>query len=88
VNQKKERNEAILSVTKKTSKIDLLTLVSEVLPYLPDLLSPRLRSVNAHLYSEKEKEELNRLVNLMLDFGLTFTQEKKADGGYDYYLDP
>ncbi|XP_011497197.1 PREDICTED: chromosome transmission fidelity protein 18 homolog [Ceratosolen solmsi marchali] len=88
VNQKIERNEAILSIMKKTSKIDKLTLVSEVLPYLPDLLSPRLRSVNAQLYSEKEKHELGRLVNLMIDFGLTYTQEKKAEGGYDYYLDP
>ncbi|KAJ8687340.1 hypothetical protein QAD02_023134 [Eretmocerus hayati] len=88
VNQKKERNLAILTATKKTSKYDILTLVTEVLPYLPDLLSPQLRSVNAQLYSVREKEELKRLVNLMLDFGLTFTQERKPGGGYEYYLDP
>lgn len=79
---------AILTITKKVSKYDILTLVSEILPYLPDLLSPKLRSVNAQLYSAVEKQDLERLVNLMLDFGLTFTQEKKPEGGYEYCLDP
>ncbi|KAL7301054.1 hypothetical protein TKK_0006326 [Trichogramma kaykai] len=88
VNQKIERNQAVLSLIKKKSKLDKNALVTEVLPYLPDLLCPQLRSVNAQLYSNKEKEELRRLVDTMLDFGLTFTQIKKPEGGYQYYLDP
>ncbi|XP_058807276.1 chromosome transmission fidelity protein 18 homolog isoform X2 [Phymastichus coffea] len=88
VNQKLERNMAILTITKKVSKYDILTLIAEILPYLPDLLTPKLRSVNAQLYSQAEKQNLDRLVNLMLDFGLTFTQEKKPEGGYEYILDP
>ncbi|XP_014217281.1 chromosome transmission fidelity protein 18 homolog [Copidosoma floridanum] len=88
VNQKIERNKAILMVTKKSSKIDVLTLVSDVLPYLPDILTPRLRPVNLLLYSPKEKLELEKLINVMLDFGLAFTQIKKPMGGYEYVLDP
>ena len=88
VNQKIERNKAILGVVKKQCKMDNLTLVVDVLPYLPDLLCPKLRSVNIQLFSPKEKEQLERLVNIMLDFGLTFTQMRRAEGGYEYYLDP
>lgn len=88
VKQKKDRNEVILSIVKKTSRYDVFTLVSDVLPYLPDLLTPRLRSVNSQLYSSKEKSELKRLVNLMLDFGLSFIQERRPQGGYEYNLDP
>lgn len=79
---------AVLMQCKKTSKADLQTLVSDIFPYLPDLLTPQLRSVNVQLYSPSEKAELERLVNTMLDFGLTFTQEKKPEGGYEYKLDP
>ncbi|XP_001603491.2 chromosome transmission fidelity protein 18 homolog [Nasonia vitripennis] len=87
-NQKLERNKAILTVTKKTSKIDMDTLVTDVLPFLPDIISPRLRSVNVQLYSPKEKAELEKLVNVMLDFGLSFVQEKRPEGGYEYLIDP
>lgn len=88
MNQKLERNKAILTVTKKTSKIEATTLVTDVLPFIPDIISPRLRSVNIQLYSAKEKAELEKLVNVMLDFGLSFVQEKKPDGGYEYLIDP
>lgn len=86
--QKLERNKAILMVTKKNCKIDVTTLVTDILPYLPDMLSPHLRPVNFHLYSPKEKQELEKLVDLMLNFGLVFTQVKKSEGGYEYILDP
>lgn len=60
----------------------------DVAGFLPDLLAPRLRTVPSHLYSSKEKADLARIVDLMLEFGLSFVQEKNLQGGYIYNLDP
>ncbi|XP_011706225.1 PREDICTED: chromosome transmission fidelity protein 18 homolog, partial [Wasmannia auropunctata] len=55
---------------------------------MSDILAPRLRTVPSHLYSPKEKSDLARIINVMLDFGLSFVQEKNPQGGYIYNLDP
>lgn len=55
---------------------------------MPDILAPKLRTVPSHLYSPKEKADLARIVNVMLEFGLSFVQEKSFQGGYVYNLDP
>lgn len=88
VNQKLTRSKAILTTSQKSCGIDKLTLTLDISPLLPELLTPRLRSVSAHLYSSKEKAELMHLVNVMLDYGLTLIQEKKAEGGFEYNLEP
>ena len=35
-----------------------------------------------------EKEVLSKLVNIMIEFGLTFIQERNEDGQFVYRLDP
>lgn len=67
---------------------DVFTLITDIAGFLPDILAPRLRTVPSHLYSPKEKTDLSRIVNLMLEFGLSFVQEKSPQGGYIYNLDP
>ncbi|XP_051170661.1 chromosome transmission fidelity protein 18 homolog isoform X2 [Leptopilina boulardi] len=88
MNQKLMRNKTILTMSQKSCGIDKLTLTLDIAPLLPELLTPRLRSVSAHLYSWKEKAELMHLVNVMLDYGLTLIQEKKPEGGFEYNLEP
>lgn len=67
---------------------DVFTLTIDIAGFLPDILTPKLRTVPSHLYSSKEKADLARIVNVMLEFGLSFVQEKSPQGGYIYNLDP
>ncbi|XP_017754396.1 PREDICTED: chromosome transmission fidelity protein 18 homolog [Eufriesea mexicana] len=86
--QKHARNIGILTSIQRNSGRIISVLTIDIIPFLPDLLSPRLRTISGHLHSTKEKDDINRLVNILIDFGLTFTQEKNLDGSYDYKLDP
>lgn len=88
MNQRHTRNIGILSTVQRNSGRNSVILTIDIAPFLPDLLSSRLRTVSGHLHSTKEKEDINRIVNILINFGLTFTQEKKLDGTYDYKLDP
>lgn len=40
------------------------------------------------MFRGKEKDDLMRLINIMLDYGLTYIQEKQSDGKYEYKLEP
>lgn len=86
--QKQARTTSILSAMQKSVNMDKITLCLDVIPFLLDILNPRLRSVSAQLYTLEEKAELTNLINIMLDFGLVFVQEKKLEGGYEYNIDP
>ncbi|KAI8332374.1 hypothetical protein BC941DRAFT_436468 [Chlamydoabsidia padenii] len=63
-------------------------LVLNVVPRLLRILSPDLRPVNKQLIKPKEKETLDRLVNVMLDYGLTFMQHKTEEGQFSFNLEP
>ncbi|XP_033340311.2 chromosome transmission fidelity protein 18 homolog isoform X1 [Megalopta genalis] len=86
--QKETKSLGILTAVYRSSGRDIVTLAVDIAPFLPDLLCPRLRTVSGHLHSAKEREDIARLVNVLLEFGLTFTQEKTLEGTYDYALDP
>ncbi|XP_076649239.1 chromosome transmission fidelity protein 18 homolog [Halictus rubicundus] len=88
MHQKQAKNVGILTTVYRSSGRDVITLAVDIAPFLPDLLCPRLRTVSGHLHSAKEREDIARLVNVLLEFGLTFAQEKTIDGTYDYTLDP
>ncbi|XP_054012649.1 chromosome transmission fidelity protein 18 homolog [Hylaeus anthracinus] len=88
IRQKQERSRGILTAIHRSSGRDTITLTVDIAPFLPDLLSPRLRTVSGHLHSAKERDDIARLVNILIEYGLTFTQEKCLDGSYDYKLDP
>lgn len=63
-------------------------LVLDILPYLLHVMQPNLRPVNTQLYSKQEKEELASLINTMIGYNLTYTQERNLDGQYSFILDP
>ncbi|KAF3427800.1 hypothetical protein E2986_02125 [Frieseomelitta varia] len=88
MNQKHAKNIGILTTVQRNSGHNKIILTVDIAPFLPDLLSPQLRTVSGHLHSDKEKNDINRLVNVLIDFGLTFIQEKNFDERYDYKLDP
>ncbi|XP_032677350.1 chromosome transmission fidelity protein 18 homolog isoform X2 [Odontomachus brunneus] len=88
VTQRSAKNTGILTAIRKACGRDAFTLTMDVASFLPDLLAPKLRTVPSHLYSSKEKADLVRIVNVMLEFGLSFVQEKNPQGGYIYNIDP
>lgn len=79
---------AIVSSAQKSCGRDAQTIILDIAPCLFELLNPRLRAVAINLYSTKERIELNRLINVMLDLGLSFIQEKSEDGSMNYNIDP
>ena len=40
------------------------------------------------LYSAREKEELNHVISVMIDYNLNYVQERTQEGTYVYNLDP
>ncbi|KAK0168430.1 hypothetical protein PV327_002232 [Microctonus hyperodae] len=86
--QKLTKNMAIVSSAQKACGRDAQTIILDIAPCLFELLNPRLRAVAINLYSTTERNELNRLINVMLDLGLSFIQEKNEDGSMNYNIDP
>ncbi|XP_018307581.1 chromosome transmission fidelity protein 18 homolog isoform X1 [Mycetomoellerius zeteki] len=88
VTQKSAKNTGILTAVRRVCGRDVFTLTTDIAGFLPDILTPKLRTVPSHLYSSKEKSDLARIINVMLEFGLSFVQEKNFQRGYIYNLDP
>ena len=47
-----------------------------------------LVQVSAQLYSATEKELIQRVMEIMISYNLTFRQEKTIDGAYRYVIGP
>ncbi|PIA16253.1 P-loop containing nucleoside triphosphate hydrolase protein [Coemansia reversa NRRL 1564] len=60
----------------------------ELADYMTRILAPRLTTANRHLLKEPESTRLQRLVEVMSAWGLTFVQNRDADGRPAYCLDP
>ncbi|KAG0199946.1 hypothetical protein BGX28_006874 [Mortierella sp. GBA30] len=61
---------------------------TELLSPFLRILSPFLRPVNKQLIKPEERAVLQRLVDIMIHFQLTFVQEKTEDGQFLYRLEP
>ncbi|XP_034276578.1 chromosome transmission fidelity protein 18 homolog isoform X2 [Pantherophis guttatus] len=70
------------------SRVRPQSFTLEALCLLLEIISPKLRPVNTQLYSQKEKEQLSQLINVMLTYNLTYHQECTPEGQYIYKLDP
>ncbi|XP_076063248.1 chromosome transmission fidelity protein 18 homolog isoform X2 [Oratosquilla oratoria] len=70
------------------SSVSPSSLIKDIFPYLLQIIQPNLRPVNTQLYSTKEREELNQLINTMISYNLTYHQEKSQEGQYAFTLDP
>ena len=44
--------------------------------------------MNTQLYSSREKEGLAHLVQIMINYNMTYRQERSPEGQYSYVLDP
>ncbi|KAI9484496.1 hypothetical protein BDB00DRAFT_792827 [Zychaea mexicana] len=63
-------------------------IATELAPRLLRIMSPDIRPVNKQLIKPHEKEVLSRLIDVLIEFGITFLQEKNEDGQFVYKLDP
>ncbi|XP_015122752.1 chromosome transmission fidelity protein 18 homolog [Diachasma alloeum] len=86
--QKTTKTMGILSVARKSRGQDTATIVLDIAPFLFEILNPKLRSVASNLYSTKEKADFERLIDVMLDLGISFVQEKSEEGALDYKIEP
>ncbi|CAH2043297.1 unnamed protein product, partial [Iphiclides podalirius] len=68
-------------VGRKALRLDLL-------PLLPYLLAPTLRSANVQLCSEGERRSLRSCAGAMCDYGLRYVQQRMPDGLYALVLEP
>lgn len=64
------------------------SLILDILPMLPHIITPGLKSANIQLYTEKEKQELHSVVSVMADFNINFIQERTEEGSYSFNLEP
>lgn len=62
--------------------------VHELVPELLRIISPDLPPVNRHLIKPAQRAVLDHTVQVMLEYGLTFVQERMEDGRFAYVLDP
>ncbi|CAH2240034.1 jg18076 [Pararge aegeria aegeria] len=60
----------------------------DILPLLPYLLSPVLRSANIQLCSETERKSLATCAGAMCDYGLQYIQQRTPEGLYAFVLEP
>lgn len=65
-----------------------LPLILDVLPLLLRIIAPPFRPVSLHLYTEEERKNLLMVSGIMTDYNLNYIQERKADGIYEYKLEP
>ncbi|XP_026735322.1 chromosome transmission fidelity protein 18 homolog [Trichoplusia ni] len=63
-------------------------LLLDVLPLLPYLLAPNLRTANVQLCSENERKSLRATAGAMCDYGLQYVQQRTPDGLYAFVLEP
>jgi chromosome transmission fidelity protein 18 len=61
---------------------------TELLSPFLRIISPNLRPVNKQLIKPDERVILQRLVETMIHFRITFVQEKTEDGQFVYRLEP
>ncbi|CAG9774025.1 unnamed protein product [Ceutorhynchus assimilis] len=63
-----------------------LPLVLDVLPLVLRIISPALRPVNLHLYTQEERANLLEAASIMADYNLNYIQERRTDGVYEFNL--
>ncbi|EPB93080.1 hypothetical protein HMPREF1544_00154 [Mucor circinelloides 1006PhL] len=63
-------------------------IASELVPLLMHVISPELKPMNQQLVKPAEKAKLDRLVHIMIEFGLSFVHEKNEEGQYVFKLEP
>lgn len=63
-------------------------VIHELVPLLMHIITPDIKPVNQQLIKSAEKAQLVRLIDIMIEFGLSFIQEKTEDGQFLFKLEP
>ncbi|XP_064073620.1 chromosome transmission fidelity protein 18 homolog [Vanessa tameamea] len=83
-----ELESAVCGVRAARADVSRLALRLDLLPLLPYVLSPALRSANVQLCSESERKSLRTCAGAMCDYGLRYTQQRTLEGLYAFVLEP
>ncbi|CAG5033498.1 unnamed protein product [Parnassius apollo] len=89
--KKTELDSIVLSVWRGSSPnvvVNRNVLRLDLLPLLPYLLTPTLRSANIQLCSESERQTLRVCAGAMCDYGLQYIQQRTPEGLYAFVLEP
>ncbi|TRY77674.1 hypothetical protein DNTS_017957 [Danionella cerebrum] len=70
------------------NRLCISSLCLDILSLLLELISPKLRPVNPQLYSSREKQQLSDLIDTMINYNLTYRQDRTPEGQYVYILEP
>ncbi|XP_050526164.1 chromosome transmission fidelity protein 18 homolog isoform X2 [Daktulosphaira vitifoliae] len=63
-------------------------ILLDTMPLLMHIAVPNLRSVSIQLFTLKEKEDLGKVINIMIEYGLNYYQERSIDGSFNFLLTP
>lgn len=66
--------------------VQSLTLKLDILPLLSQVITPSLRPVNLHLYSQEERTQIEHIVSVMIEYNLNYVQERTAEGNYVFNI--
>lgn len=89
---KKNRQKAIIGEVMRGIRptirpyVHKIALTLDILPFLLIIIVPSFRPISLHLYTAEEKKILEHVVNVMIDYNLTYVQERMPDGSYVYKL--
>lgn len=50
------------------------------------LIIADIRPVSTHLHSQQEKDDLHRVVGVMVDYNLSYIQERTPEGSYVFNM--
>ncbi|CAF2483217.1 unnamed protein product [Rotaria sp. Silwood2] len=63
-------------------------LILDILPYMLEILQPRLRQTNIALFTNKEMHDIKTLIDVMITFNLSYIQQRTANGENALVLEP
>jgi hypothetical protein len=73
--------------TKHTAHLPESVLVRDLAPYLLPILAPAIRPVSPELLKAHEKQALARLIETLLDYGLSFVLHQN-ETTFEYVMQP
>ncbi|CAF3752530.1 unnamed protein product [Rotaria sordida] len=63
-------------------------IILDILPYMLEILQPRLRQTNIALFTNKEMRDIKTLIDVMITFNLSYIQQRTANGENAFVFEP
>uniref|UniRef100_A0A5S6QY50 AAA domain-containing protein n=1 Tax=Trichuris muris TaxID=70415 RepID=A0A5S6QY50_TRIMR len=89
-----DRNAAMLQSllsdlsTEIRSAIDRSDLITDVLPFLLQIVQPEIKSSNPQLYTPREWSAFRNAARVMAQYNITYRQQRSADGSFQAVMEP